>query len=441
MRRHAALRDLSVDHHHALVQAHRLQRAANADEETRRVLASEFLQFWRADGQRHFCEEEQALLPFFARWGEMNQEPIAQMLREHALIRRDAQLLADGAREASICKRLGEQLTAHVRLEERVVFPLIEDALPDEVLAALPALLETWHRQHSGVTAIGEETMTPNETLPAPAAPEANAATGASDMPGGNLQASKMPGHWLLARLGKTVLRPGGLELTRQMLGALQIGTSDRVVEFAPGLGATAKLALENDPASYVAVERDEAAAKAVREKLDAPNREFRADSADETGLPDACATVVYGEAMLTMQTPAMKERIVREAARLLKTGGRYGIHELCLVPDDIDEAMENEIARALSDSIHVGARPLRVREWRALLESAGLKVEAEHRVPMELLEPARLIADEGVSGAVNILWNALHDAEALARVREMRAVFRKYHDHMAAIALVAVKK
>ena len=28
----------------------------------------------------------------------------------------------------------------------------------------------------------------------------------------------KMPGHWLLARLGKRVLRPGGLELTQRLL-------------------------------------------------------------------------------------------------------------------------------------------------------------------------------------------------------------------------------
>jgi hypothetical protein len=27
-----------------------------------------------------------------------------------------------------------------------------------------------------------------------------------------------MPGHWLLARLGKQVLRPGGIELTQRVL-------------------------------------------------------------------------------------------------------------------------------------------------------------------------------------------------------------------------------
>ena len=78
---------------------------------------------------------------------------------------------------------------------------------------------------------------------------------------GEELDTTKMPGHWLLARLGKRVLRPGGRELTRQMLNGLCIKSSDEVVEFAPGLGFTAQLTLNQKPASYTAVERDEAAA------------------------------------------------------------------------------------------------------------------------------------------------------------------------------------
>jgi hypothetical protein len=45
--------------------------------------------------------------------------------------------------------------------------------------------------------------------------------------------AHKLPGHWLLAKLGKRVLRPGGLELTRGMLERLNIQPRDAVVEFA----------------------------------------------------------------------------------------------------------------------------------------------------------------------------------------------------------------
>jgi len=55
----------------------------------------------------------------------------------------------------------------------------------------------------------------------------------------------KMPGHRLLASLGKTVLRPGGIQMTRQMLEHLAITEQDHVVEFAPGLGITAKITLK----------------------------------------------------------------------------------------------------------------------------------------------------------------------------------------------------
>jgi hypothetical protein len=80
-------------------------------------------------------------------------------------------------------------------------------------------------------------------------------------LPGAELTASKMPGHWLLARLGKSVLRPGGLNLTRRMLESLAIQPSDAVVEFAPGLGVTARMTLDLHPAAYTAIEDDEAAA------------------------------------------------------------------------------------------------------------------------------------------------------------------------------------
>lgn len=61
------------------------------------------------------------------------------------------------------------------------------------------------------------------------------------NLPGAGLDTSRMPGHWLLARSGKRVLRPGGRALTRRMLDALAIGPADAVVELAPGFGVTAR--------------------------------------------------------------------------------------------------------------------------------------------------------------------------------------------------------
>ena len=70
-------------------------------------------------------------------------------------------------------------------------------------------------------------------------------------LPYAQRRAEDAPGHWLLARLGKRVLRPGGLELTRKLLKNANLTDAD-VVELAPGLGRTATELLSFQPASYV---------------------------------------------------------------------------------------------------------------------------------------------------------------------------------------------
>ncbi len=259
--------------------------------------------------------------------------------------------------------------------------------------------------------------------------------------PGAGLNQRNMPGHWVLARLGKRVLRPGGIELTRRMLAALTIGFADDVVEFAPGLGMTAQLALKRHPASYTAVERDATAAGIVTSYLKDSMHKCVRGSADQTGLPSEVATVVYGEAMLTMQTPEMKHRIVREARRLLKRGGRYAIHEMCLVGDDLDENGKKEINQALSRAIHVAVRPLSVSEWRGLMQAEGFEVEVEVRAPMLLLEPGRLLRDEGLKGTLRFVWNIVRDRASRERVLIMRQVFQRYQSNLAAVMMVCVKR
>jgi hypothetical protein len=259
-------------------------------------------------------------------------------------------------------------------------------------------------------------------------------------LPGADLDTRRMPGHWLLARLGKRVLRPGGLELTQRMLAGLKIGTGDRVVEVAPGMGATAALTLSKQPASYVAIDRDEAAVAQVGRLLRGPSQRCVLGQAHETGLPDGAASVFYGEAMLTMQPDPMKRRIIAEAFRCLESGGRYGIHEMSLAPDNVADTLKQEIQRDLSATIHVGARPLTVGEWRALLEGEGFVVEAVAEAPMHLLEVGRFVRDEGPAGTLRFVWNLVRDREALSRVLQMREVFRRHMAHMGAIALVARK-
>lgn len=243
----------------------------------------------------------------------------------------------------------------------------------------------------------------------------------------------------LLARLGKRVLRPGGMELTQKMLEFLDVQPYDQVVVFAPGIGATAQLTLSRAPAQYTAIERDEAAVGLVSGYLKGPNQQCVIGRAENTGLPDASASVVYGEAMLTMQTASNKEQIIAEAARILKASGRYGIHELCLKPD-LDEATKSAVERSLSEVSHVGTRPLTESEWRALLEGNGFQIKHTVMAPFSLLEPSRVLRDEGPLGALRIVGNVVRNGAARRRVLAMRSVMRQYRHILAAVAITCQK-
>ena len=251
----------------------------------------------------------------------------------------------------------------------------------------------------------------------------------------------RQPGHWLLAKLGKRVLRPGGLEMTRKILSVAKPSQKDRIVEFGPGVGKTAEMLLATHPVSYVGIDRnpdtDPILAKIMASYPQARN--VVADAA-HTGLEDGSVDLVVGEAMLTMQSAANKKAIMAEAARILAPGGRYAIHEIGLHPEDMSDEDIAKVQKGLSMAVKVGARPLTTGEWCALLEEAGLTVEFTWTNPMALLETRRLIADEGFFGYLTFMKNVALNKAARQRIARMRATFRSQQEHINAVGIVARK-
>lgn len=250
----------------------------------------------------------------------------------------------------------------------------------------------------------------------------------------------KIPGYQLFASIGKKVLRPGGIELTRRLIKDLKIDSSDDVVEFAPGLGKTAKFTLLNKPASYIGVELDENSAVDLRKRLAGSNVKIIRGNSANTNLPDQSATKAYGEAMLTMQADHRKVEIIQEANRILKSGGFYGIHELALSPVTISQNTKTEIQRALAKVMNVNARPLTITEWSELLETNGFKVLKTETYPMALLNLKRIIADEGFFRTLKIAFNILASRKKRERIKKIKKVLNQYKEHLTAVAIVAEK-
>lgn len=88
-----------------------------------------FLEFWEQAGDAHFSEEETELLPRYALVADPRHPAVVRMLLEHVLIRGRILALRELPNpRASDLNKLGSWLELHVRHEERVLFPLIEDA-------------------------------------------------------------------------------------------------------------------------------------------------------------------------------------------------------------------------------------------------------------------------------------------------------------------------
>jgi iron-sulfur cluster repair protein YtfE (RIC family) len=140
MKRSEALAPLSRDHHQGLFVALKLKRA---DADTASQARETFLSFFEEEGARHFRAEEEVLLPAYARHTEPDQPAIIRVLVEHVDLRRRAQdLTAQSEPDLAELHELGERFEGHIRHEERVLFPMIEEALPVEELERLAAAVE-----------------------------------------------------------------------------------------------------------------------------------------------------------------------------------------------------------------------------------------------------------------------------------------------------------
>ncbi|MBS0618036.1 MAG: class I SAM-dependent methyltransferase [Spirochaetes bacterium] len=249
------------------------------------------------------------------------------------------------------------------------------------------------------------------------------------------------PGHWILARVGKKVLRPGGRELTEKLLAALQIDAAQDVVEFAPGLGFTAQITLDRKPRSYTGIDADDSAIRLLQKNFSGTGARFVHADILKSKEKAGSASRIYGEAMLTMQTDRKKSEILREAHRLLRKGGLYGVHELGLTPDTIAHAEKAVIQKELSQAIKVNARPLTVSEWTQLFSENGFEVITVETNAMRLLDFGRMVSDEGFLRTLRIAFNILTNFKIAARVMSMRKCLNKYREHMNAVMIVARKK
>lgn len=247
---------------------------------------------------------------------------------------------------------------------------------------------------------------------------------------------------WVLSKVGKKILRPGGRELTLLLINTLNITPEDNVVEFAPGIGFTAEQILKKHPKSYTGLEINEEAGANLREIVQGENNQILIGNAAKAGgsLKGGSRDKIIGEAMLTMHVDDRKSEIIREAHRLLRKGGLYAIHELSLNKENISLEEKKTISKDLSSHSHVNTRPLTKEEWKIILEKEGFRVIGLWTRPMMLLEPSRVMKDEGIINTLFFGFKIMRKPKARKKIMEMRRLFREHRNDIRAIGIVAEK-
>ena len=134
MKRYDSLAPLSRDHHPALILARLLRKDAPAykglptqvNEKT--VYA---IQFYTGELCSHF-EKEESLLEKCRHVNQQVDILIKEIFEEHKVLSKAFLSLTDQTNQDETNDQLGKLLEAHIRKEERVLFPLLQEYFSDE---------------------------------------------------------------------------------------------------------------------------------------------------------------------------------------------------------------------------------------------------------------------------------------------------------------------
>jgi len=132
MKRDPRVRGLSSEHHHALTLARSLERQVRAGGDLGGA-AGELARRFDAELEPHFRVEEEVLLPALRQAGAVAL--VERTEADHRALRALAAATRAGRTDGLLS--FADQLTDHVRFEERELFPFCEATLDAAVLDAV----------------------------------------------------------------------------------------------------------------------------------------------------------------------------------------------------------------------------------------------------------------------------------------------------------------
>jgi SAM-dependent methyltransferase len=224
-----------------------------------------------------------------------------------------------------------------------------------------------------------------------------------------------------LATLGKTELKPGGSYATGALLRMLGLKGGEQALVMGPRSASTAlfvSMATSATTEALVADESDDITDSdpALRRRSTA-----RVGKAEQLPFAEARFEAVLIEGILAGLPAPGRTAVLKEVRRVLKPGGRLGVHELCWrqPPTPRREAALQEVWGA-------EVRPHVVGGWWEVLEGAGFSIAETEVAGVSYFTRKGLESDEG-EAALDMFHAAFATPERLAR---FAAAIREFTEH-----------
>jgi len=199
----------------------------------------------------------------------------------------------------------------------------------------------------------------------------------------------------------------GGLEASEALFELCHINKETHILDVGCGAGVTPVLLAKRIGCSVVGVDISDGMVQRSRERAKREGLtdrvEFLVSDAQELPFDDNCFDAVITESVTAF--PADKQKAVHEYVRVTKPGGYVGLNESTW----LKTPPPPELVAWASNDLGANAKPLSSREWKGLLEAAGLKDIYSRTSEINLKGEARGVLQRyGFGGMLRVMFRML---------------------------------